>query len=117
FLLVVTRSVKSMQFTEHNNSIKITVPVTLDALSAHDVNSQLLASGYGRCLIIQDQITNLLVEYQQIQQKIKEKLRLPAYSLLIVLPKSVMRSLRLTSVMIKCLLQRLLPPPGAGPPF
>ena len=64
-----------MQFTEHNNSIKITVPVTLDALSAHDVNTQLQAAGFGRCLIIQDQITNLLVEYQQIQQKIKEKLQ------------------------------------------
>ena len=70
-----------MQFTEHNNSIKITVPVTLDALSAHDVNSQLQAAGYGRCLIIQDQITNLLVEYQQIQQKIKEKLQAPGVPL------------------------------------
>ena len=70
-----------MQFTEHNNSIKITVPVTLDALSAHDVNSQLQAAGYGRCLIIQDQITNLLVEYQQIQQKIKEKLQAPGMPL------------------------------------
>jgi uncharacterized protein (DUF342 family) len=64
-----------MQFTEHNNSIKITVPVTLDALSAQDVNTQLQAAGFGRCLIIQDQITNLLVEYQQIQQKIKDKLQ------------------------------------------
>lgn len=64
-----------MQLTEHNNSIKITVPVTLDALNAHDVNTALQEGGYGRCLIIQDQITNLLVEYQQIQQKIKEKLK------------------------------------------
>ena len=64
-----------MQLTEHNNSIKITVPVTLDALNAHDVNTALQEGGYGRCLIIQDQITNLLVEYQQIQQKIKEKLQ------------------------------------------
>jgi uncharacterized protein len=64
-----------MQFTEHNNSIKITVPVTLDAISAHDINSQLQTAGFGRYLIIQDQITNLLVEYQQIQQKIKEKLQ------------------------------------------
>jgi len=64
-----------MQLTEHNNSIKITVPVTLDALNAHDVNTALQEGGYGRCLIIHDQITNLLVEYQQIQQKIKEKLQ------------------------------------------
>ena len=64
-----------MQLTEHNNSIKITVPVTLDALNAHDVSTSLQEGGYGRCLIIQDQITNLLVEYQQIQQKIKEKLQ------------------------------------------
>lgn len=66
-----------MQFIEHNNSIKITVPVTLDVLSAHDVNNQLQAAGFGRCMIIQDQITNLLVEYQQIQQKIKEKIQQP----------------------------------------
>ncbi|MGP9802316.1 FapA family protein [Rheinheimera sp. NSM] len=64
-----------MQFTEHNNSIKITVPVTSDALSAHDVATQLQAAGFGRCLVIQDQITNLLVEYQQIQKKIKDKLQ------------------------------------------
>lgn len=64
-----------MQFTEHNNSIKITVPVNLDALSAHDVNSQLNAAGFGRYFIIHDQIANLLVEYQQIQQKIKEQLQ------------------------------------------
>ncbi|QBL08991.1 DUF342 domain-containing protein [Rheinheimera sp. D18] len=64
-----------MQFTEHNNSIKITVPVNLDALSAHDVNSQLSAAGFGRYFIIHDQIANLLVEYQQIQQKIKEQLQ------------------------------------------
>lgn len=64
-----------MQFTEHNNSIKITVPVTLNALTAQDVNAQLQQAGYGRCLLIQDQLTNLLVEYQQIQQKIKDKLQ------------------------------------------
>lgn len=64
-----------MQFTEHNNSIKITVPVTLDALSADNVKSALQQAGYSRCLVIQDQITNLLVEYQQVQQKIKDKVK------------------------------------------
>jgi uncharacterized protein (DUF342 family) len=64
-----------MQFTEHNNSIKITVPVTLNALSAQDVKAQLQQAGYGRCFLIQDQLTNLLIEYQQIQQKIKDKLQ------------------------------------------
>ena len=64
-----------MQFTEHNNSIKITVPVTSDALSADDVATSLQTAGFGRCLVIQDQITNLLVEYQQIQKKIKDKLQ------------------------------------------
>ena len=64
-----------MQFTEHNNSIKITVPVTLDALSADDVKSALQQAGYSRCFVIQDQITNLLVEYQQVQQKIKDKVQ------------------------------------------
>ncbi|NRQ41269.1 DUF342 domain-containing protein [Rheinheimera sp. YQF-2] len=64
-----------MQFTEHNNSIKITVPVTSDALSADVVVTSLQAAGFGRCLVIQDQITNLLVEYQQIQIKVKEQLQ------------------------------------------
>ena len=64
-----------MQFTEHNNSIKITVPVTLDALSADVVKSAMQQAGYSRCFVIQDQITNLLVEYQQIQQKIKDKVK------------------------------------------
>lgn len=64
-----------MQFTEQNNSIKITVPVTLDALSADDLNRAITEAGYSRCLILQDQLTNLLVEYQQIQQKIKEQVK------------------------------------------
>lgn len=64
-----------MQFTEHNSSIKITVPVTLHALSAPEIQSQLEQAGFGRCKLIPEQITNLLVEYQQIQQKIKENLQ------------------------------------------
>ena len=64
-----------MQFTEQNNSIKITVPVTLDALSADDLNHAIAEAGYSRCLLLQDQLTNLLVEYQQIQQKIKEQVK------------------------------------------
>ncbi|KKO45592.1 polymerase [Arsukibacterium ikkense] len=63
-----------MQFTEHNNTIKITVPVSSTAISAVDIQQQLVAHGFERCLVLQDQLTNLLVEYQQIQQKIKENL-------------------------------------------
>lgn len=70
-----------MQFTEHNNSIKITVPVTLDALRVEDINAALHEAGYGRCLLLQDQITNLVIEYQQIQQKIKEQLQKPGHPL------------------------------------
>ncbi|WP_231732077.1 DUF342 domain-containing protein [Rheinheimera sp. EpRS3] len=51
------------------------MPVTLNALTAQDVNAQLQQAGYGRCFLIQDQLTNLLIEYQQIQQKIKDKLQ------------------------------------------
>lgn len=61
-----------MQFSEHNNSIKISLPVTLEPLSAQDVQAQLQHAGYGRCFLLQDQLTNLLVEYQQMQQKIKD---------------------------------------------
>tara|TARA_R110002126_G_scaffold43475_21_gene124611 strand:- start:2363 stop:4021 length:1659 start_codon:yes stop_codon:yes gene_type:complete len=63
-----------MQFTEHNNTIKISVPVSLAAISAADIQEHINANGFERCLILQDQLTNLLVEYQQIQQKIKENL-------------------------------------------
>ncbi|WP_333607775.1 DUF342 domain-containing protein [Arsukibacterium sp.] len=62
-----------MQFTEHDNSIKITVPVSLSSLSAELIQQQLQQNGFGRCFLLTDQITNLLVEYQQLQLKIKEK--------------------------------------------
>ncbi|WP_214000676.1 FapA family protein [Arsukibacterium sp.] len=61
-----------MQFSEHNKTIKITVPVSLTAISAAEIQQQINNHGYERCLVLQDQLTNLLVEYQQIQQKIKE---------------------------------------------
>ena len=61
-----------MQFTEHDNTIKITVPVSLASISAAEIQQHLINHGYERCLVLQDQLTNLLVEYQQIQQKIKE---------------------------------------------
>lgn len=61
-----------MQFTEHNNTIKITVPVSLTAISAAEIQQHLVNNGFERCLVLQDQLTNLLVEYQQIQQKIKD---------------------------------------------
>lgn len=63
-----------MQFSEHNNTIKITVPVSLAAISEAEVKQQLNNNGFERCLVLQDQLTNLLVEYQQIQQKIKDNL-------------------------------------------
>ncbi|MAD76226.1 MAG: polymerase [Rheinheimera sp.] len=63
-----------MQFTEHNNTIKITVPVSLTPISAAEIQQHLINHGFERCLVLQDQLTNLLVEYQQIQQKIKENL-------------------------------------------
>ncbi|SNY46382.1 hypothetical protein SAMN06297280_1089 [Arsukibacterium tuosuense] len=63
-----------MQFSEHDNTIKITVPVSLTAISAAEIQQQINNHGYERCLVLQDQLTNLLVEYQQIQQKIKENL-------------------------------------------
>jgi len=64
-----------MQFSEQNKSIKVTVPVTLAPLTAQDVNAKLEEAGYGRCFLIQEQITNLLVEYQQVQLKIKDKIQ------------------------------------------
>lgn len=64
-----------MQFSEHNNSIKITVPVTLDVLTAQDVRAQLQLAGYGSCFLLQDHLSNLIVEYQLIQKKIIDQLQ------------------------------------------
>ena len=51
------------------------MPVTLTNLTADLLKDQLQQAGYGRCLLLQDQIKNLLLEYQQVQQKIKQQLQ------------------------------------------
>lgn len=60
-----------MEFTEHDNKITIKVPVTADAISATIVKQGLSEAGFSRCLLLQNQLDNLLAEYQQFQQKVK----------------------------------------------
>lgn len=70
-----------MQFTVHENIVKITVQVTLDAITADSVTLQLNQAGFGRCFVLQDQLTNLLVDYHQYQQKIKDGLQPEGHTL------------------------------------
>lgn len=60
-----------MQFTEHDQIISITVSVSAAALTAEQLQQALQNSGYGRCFILQAQLDNLILEYQQLQQKVK----------------------------------------------
>ncbi|KKL00798.1 polymerase [Rheinheimera mesophila] len=57
------------------------MPVTQTNLTIDVLKEQLQQAGYGRCLLLQDQIKNLLLEYQQIQQKIKQQLQAEGYVL------------------------------------
>lgn len=59
-----------MQFTEIDETITITVSVSADAISAEQIQQALRDAGYGRYLILQAQLDNLLAEYQQLQQKV-----------------------------------------------
>lgn len=59
-----------MQFTEHDNTITITVSVSAEALTNESLQRALHAAGFERCFPLQTQIDNLLVEYQQLQQKV-----------------------------------------------
>lgn len=60
-----------MQFTEHDQTIIITVSVSAEAISAEQIQQALREAGFGRCFLFQAQLDNLLAEYQQLQQKVK----------------------------------------------
>jgi len=57
------------------------MPVTQTNLTADLLKEQLHQAGYGRCLLLQEQVKNLLLEYQQVQQKIKQQLQAEGYVL------------------------------------
>lgn len=59
-----------MQFTEHDNTIIITVSVSAEAMTAEQVQQGLHDAGFGRCYLLKTHLDNLLVEYQQLQQKV-----------------------------------------------
>lgn len=59
-----------MQFTEHDQTITITVSVSAETLTGEQIQQALLDAGYGRCFLLQAQQDNLLAEYQQLHQKV-----------------------------------------------
>ncbi len=69
----MTVNVLACQFSLKDDFVFIHLPVTQTNLTLDLLKEQLHQAGYGRCLILQDQVNNLLVEYQQIQQKIKQQ--------------------------------------------
>ena len=78
----MTVKVLACQFSLKDDLVFIHMPVTQTNLTAELLKEQLQQAGYGRCLLLQDQIKNLLLEYQQVQQKIKQQLQAEGYALL-----------------------------------
>lgn len=60
-----------MEFTEHNNDILIKMPVTAEPLSLAMLKQAISDAGYSRCFVLQNQLENIVAEYQQLQQKVK----------------------------------------------
>lgn len=77
----MTVNVLACQFSLKDDLVFIHMPVTQTNLTADLLKEQLQQAGYGRCLLLPDQIKNLLLEYQQIQQKIKQQLQAEGYVL------------------------------------
>lgn len=77
----MTVNVLACQFSLQDDLVFIHMPVTQTNLTVDLLKEQLHQAGYGRCLLLQDQIKNLLLEYQQIQQKIKQQLQAEGYVL------------------------------------
>jgi uncharacterized protein (DUF342 family) len=84
-----------MEFAEHNNTIIIKVPVTAEPLNAAMIKQGLQDAGYGRCFFLQNQLDNLLVEYQQLQQKVKA-LTLAEYAKVLNYPIAEKRAAQLS---------------------
>ena len=77
----MTVNVLACQFSLQDDLVFIHMPVTQTNLTLDLLKEQLHQAGYGRCLLLQDQIKNMLLEYQQIQKKIKEQLQAEGYVL------------------------------------
>lgn len=67
-----------MQFSEHNNKIKLIVPVTTEPLTEIAIQTRLEQAGYGRCRVDSESLSNLLLEYQTLQQKNQQQAAEPA---------------------------------------
>ncbi|WP_337878914.1 FapA family protein [Rheinheimera sp.] len=69
------------QFSLKDDLVFVEIPVSLTDISDATIKEQLEQAGYGRCLLLLDQLTNLVTEYKQIQQKIKQQLQSEGYIL------------------------------------
>lgn len=63
----------SMQFSRKDDTIIIDVMVTLLPLTPALVREGMAEAGFGRCFIVNDQLTNLLADYQALQSELKLK--------------------------------------------
>ncbi|RVT45885.1 DUF342 domain-containing protein [Rheinheimera sediminis] len=71
----MTVNVLACQFSLKDDLVFIHIPVSQTNLTADLLKEQLQQAGYGRCLLLQEQVKNLLLEYLQVQQKIKQNLQ------------------------------------------
>lgn len=62
-----------MQFSRSDDIITIDVMVTLLPLTSALVREGMTESGFGRCFVVSDQMTNLLADYQALQSDLKLK--------------------------------------------
>ncbi len=60
-----------MEFTEHDLNIIIKVPVSAAPLTADALKQAIIDAGFGRCFLNQNNLANLVAEYQEYQQKVK----------------------------------------------
>lgn len=60
-----------MQFSREDDTISISVEISLLPLTAVLIREAMTEAGFGRCFIIPDQLTNLLTDYQVLQSDLK----------------------------------------------
>jgi uncharacterized protein (DUF342 family) len=62
-----------MQFSRNEDTISIDVMITLLPLTPALIREGMTEAGFGRCFVVNDQMTNLLSDYQALQSDLKLK--------------------------------------------
>jgi uncharacterized protein (DUF342 family) len=60
-----------MQFSREDDTISISVEISLLPLTAALIRAAMAEAGFGRCFVIPDLLTNLLTDYQVLQSDLK----------------------------------------------